>query len=251
MDCTLSGRDYAENTYGHWLYRLTSPSGRRYYGITKDWRERFAEHAASAKSGSTLLAKAIRKYGWGAFTVEVLGNGSREIVKQLERSAIAVDNTMAPHGYNLTAGGDGTVGYRHTPEECQRRSVWAKENCADHMRTLGRTQKDRPPSLETRQKMRNAALRRPREVVLAHTNALHSLESKQKHKDWFNTPEGMLERARMSERARATLALQENPTKGRLWVNNGARNRRVIPEMATKFLADGWRLGQLRRPAKT
>ena len=34
----------------------------------------------------------------------------------LEMSYIAVENTIAPHGYNLTKGGEGTSGYKHRKE---------------------------------------------------------------------------------------------------------------------------------------
>jgi hypothetical protein len=92
----------------HSLYCLTSPSGKKYYGISKRFEARMMEHMRSAKAGvDYVLSKAIRKYGWDSFRKEVVCTGVVSVIKQLEVSAIAVDNTLAPSGYNMTAGGDG------------------------------------------------------------------------------------------------------------------------------------------------
>ena len=99
-----------------YLYRLTSPSGKSYIGIAKDYRRRWAIHRYRANSnGQGALYAAIRKYKWESFSSAVLVIGSFEYVKEMEIKAIAAFNTYHPHGYNLTRGGDGSTG-RSTPK---------------------------------------------------------------------------------------------------------------------------------------
>lgn len=99
-----------------YLYRLTSPSGKSYIGIAKDYRERWKIHRYRANRGdNSALYSAIRKYKWESFSSEILVIGSFEYVKDLEIKAITAFNTLYPHGYNMTKGGDGSTG-RPTPQ---------------------------------------------------------------------------------------------------------------------------------------
>ena len=43
-----------------------------------------------------------------------------EDLNNLETSYIDVEDTLAPNGYNLTKGGEGTSGYKHTEEAIQK-----------------------------------------------------------------------------------------------------------------------------------
>ena len=57
-----------------------------------------------------VLAKAVKKYGPDAFTYEVLeANVFDEFLPDLEVAYIANFNTVVPHGYNLTYGGEAVV----------------------------------------------------------------------------------------------------------------------------------------------
>ena len=99
-----------------YLYRLTSPSGKSYIGIAKDYRRRWTIHRYRANSNTQgALYAAIRKYKWESFSSTILAIGSFEYVKEMEVKAIAAFNTYHPHGYNLTRGGDGATG-RPTPK---------------------------------------------------------------------------------------------------------------------------------------
>lgn len=103
-----------------YLYQLTAPNGKAYLGITNHAPEqRWGGHLYSALKNSKLAIHcAIRKYGWDNFKKEVLVEGTFAYVKDLEVKAIAVFNTFAPNGYNLTKGGDGITGvtFKHTDE---------------------------------------------------------------------------------------------------------------------------------------
>lgn len=104
------------------LYRLTSPSGKSYFGIAKNVKKRWQEHAASARNGiGYSLHKSIRKYGFENFKNEILVTSTTEYIKDLEIKAIAAYGTMK-NGYNLTGGGDGLLNIVVTPERRKKQS---------------------------------------------------------------------------------------------------------------------------------
>jgi hypothetical protein len=95
------------------LYRLMSPSGRQYIGVTS-WTvaRRYAEHCRTARQGrGYALHSAIRKYGQDRFLVETLVIADDiDYLHELELKAIKTFGTLHPAGYNLTAGGEGILG---------------------------------------------------------------------------------------------------------------------------------------------
>lgn len=112
--------------YLYMLYNEVEKKG--YIGITsRRPGKRFTEHLSVGRLSrdETYLARAIRKYGAEAFTLTVLRQvKSWDELKQLEMNAIAMYNTLKPHGYNLTKGGDGNYGYVPTPEHKQKLSQY-------------------------------------------------------------------------------------------------------------------------------
>lgn len=103
--------------YSYCVYKHTCPNGKAYIGITcvgtaKRWRSGKG-YAASPRFGN-----AINKYGWDNIKHEVLYDGlDSQTAKQIEIELIAYYQTQdREHGYNVTAGGDGSIGYHHTEE---------------------------------------------------------------------------------------------------------------------------------------
>lgn len=98
------------------LYKLTSPSGKSYIGISsKDldarWRKH-VEHAMGKRTAGALYA-ALRKYGPDSFVREVLAEEEDwNLLCNMERDAIKAHGTFAPAGYNVTTGGEGICGPR-------------------------------------------------------------------------------------------------------------------------------------------
>jgi len=84
-------------------------------GLRKRWKNHLS--AALAGEGS-ILYNAIRKYGPANFHVTAVWSGhiSPEKLKMLERYYIRCFQTMSPNGYNLTDGGDGSFGFKHSEE---------------------------------------------------------------------------------------------------------------------------------------
>lgn len=88
--------------------------GKVYVGqTTQPLGRRIAQH----KCCDLYIDRAIKKYGWKNFMVEVLQEC--ETLEQLnEREKFWIDelNCKFPNGYNKTDGGEGTTGLSHTPE---------------------------------------------------------------------------------------------------------------------------------------
>ncbi len=101
-------------------YLLTSNvTGKQYVGITiRSLAARWKRHCQDARAGSsTALHRAIRKHGETSFEVREVANFCDLLAaKDGEVKLIAQHQTLAPHGYNLTRGGDGAWGYRHSEE---------------------------------------------------------------------------------------------------------------------------------------
>lgn len=94
-----------------YIYKITSPSGRSYIGKTVNAKKRWAEHSKS----NLPIGYAIRKYG-DKMVYEVVDTcDSHEEANILERRYISYYDTLK-QGYNLTEGGDGVCGYKHSEE---------------------------------------------------------------------------------------------------------------------------------------
>jgi hypothetical protein len=91
------------------IYRLTSPSGRFYIGLTKSsLKTRWQQHKKKAEKTSVNhpLYNAIRKYGPNSFKVEIIDyTDTLENAQALEIKYIAESNKEKP--YNLSPGGEG------------------------------------------------------------------------------------------------------------------------------------------------
>jgi group I intron endonuclease len=122
------------------IYVITNDvNDKAYVGLHSgtDLNKRWGNHLASARMGeSCALYNAIRKYGENKFHITAIWSGYilPDKLKMLERYYIRCFQTMRPNGYNLTEGGDGSFGFRHSEEHKQ-------------------SMRGRPFSQETRQKM--------------------------------------------------------------------------------------------------
>ena len=87
------------------IYKLNSPSGKSYIGMTlRTMEQRMKEHVRR-DSGCTFLVNAINKYGFDSFTKEILWEGEDYQTPEMERLMISKYDTLAPNGYNLRSGG--------------------------------------------------------------------------------------------------------------------------------------------------
>ena len=89
------------------IYKITSPSGKSYIGMTlRTVEQRMKEHRRTQFSGCRYLVNAINKYGFDNFTKEVLWEGEDTQTPEMERLMISKYDTLAPNGYNLKTGGE-------------------------------------------------------------------------------------------------------------------------------------------------
>ena len=92
------------------VYKITNKINNKFYiGITsKSLEQRFAGHI---KQPRYYLGEAIKKYGEQNFTIEQIDEAnSFNKLKEKEQYYV---NKLKPR-YNLTVGGDGTIGYKHS-----------------------------------------------------------------------------------------------------------------------------------------
>lgn len=110
----------------HWsVYIHTNKTnGKRYIGITSQVPEArwLGGHGYNRK---LKFGRAISKYGWDRFEHKVIYEGLSEIeAKNIECDLISRFSTQDDrYGYNMTSGGDGVCGFKHTDSSKQKMSI--------------------------------------------------------------------------------------------------------------------------------
>jgi len=142
------------------VYLVTNRvNGKRYVGKTKrDLDRRWYEHVTHSHGGSEAMAlyRAIRKHGPDAFDLSVLEEcDTEEQLDEAEKRWIRELGTFGRE-YNMTEGGDGLKGYRHT-EETKRRMSESRKGSRNHFygKKWGR---QGPLTEEIKEKLRQAHL---------------------------------------------------------------------------------------------
>ncbi len=80
---------------------------------TRSVEKRFKEHT----NENTYIGRAIRDHGEDMFSTAILKECySKEELDYWEKRLIKSRDTLAPNGYNLTEGGEGICGWKHTDE---------------------------------------------------------------------------------------------------------------------------------------
>lgn len=149
------------------VYKHVFPNGKIYIGITSRSLNQRWQHG---KGYSGYVRKAIDKYGWDNIKHFVLvGDFTEDEAKLKERQLIAKYNSNNPEfGYNLTQGGDGTLGFtqpehvryavskanseRLWSEESRQKSSKAKLGCTfseEHKRKIGDSRRGKPGCVHT------------------------------------------------------------------------------------------------------
>ena len=102
------------------VYVHTSPSNKRYIGITSQKPERRWRKNGAGYKDHVYFWKAIQKYGWDNFKHEILFDGlTKDKAEQKEVELIAYYNSNdIVFGYNMSVGGEsGSKGYKYTDEQ--------------------------------------------------------------------------------------------------------------------------------------
>lgn len=99
------------------LYRIDFPSGKSYIGITSKTAEHRFIKGHCNRASNFAVHGAIKKYGIDAARLSTIVIADDwEYLCELEKKAIAAYETLAPNGYNLTAGGEGVIGLKMSEE---------------------------------------------------------------------------------------------------------------------------------------
>jgi group I intron endonuclease len=90
------------------LYKISFETTLKVYiGISRCAEQRLKQHCRNKKK--SLITNAIRKYGNPILTILEESDNWEELCL-FEQVAILEHNSIAPYGYNLTQGGEGTLG---------------------------------------------------------------------------------------------------------------------------------------------
>lgn len=194
------------------IYIITNIlNGMQYVGITNDLNRRWARHKGANED--QFIHRAIKKHGVNNFVFTHFADAfTAESAKILERMLIAEHNTMAPCGYNLTAGGDGTFGRKHSEAtkakiKATNKKTW--DNSPDLKKAIGDKNKQLKLGKPTGRKgIPNGLKGVPHSE--AHTAkikaALNTSESKANRKKFIVTPEWS---AAQSSRLKAIWAIRK------------------------------------------
>jgi group I intron endonuclease len=98
------------------IYMLTSPSNKRYVGQTVTTVAKRVKQHCQPSSGCKAIRDAIKKYKIENFKIETIIQCNNSELNDYEIHFIAHYDTFGKNGYNLTKGGDGNKGYKHTEE---------------------------------------------------------------------------------------------------------------------------------------
>jgi len=118
---------------------MTFPNLKKYVGVTNNFGQRLSQHRASysGRRPGSLVHRAIAKYGESNVNIKILGyfteySEALEFEKQMIK-----EFDCFKHGYNLTEGGQGTLGLKYKFKRRKPLTVERREHIA---KTLGTTE---------------------------------------------------------------------------------------------------------------
>ena len=129
------------------LYKLTFPNGKLYIGITRESLDmRIRRHIQYARQGRLLaLSCAIRAHGEKSFTAEVIGRGDWGSLQKMEIASILAHRQAGFILYNMTNGGEGSLGLPRTAETKAKLSAALKGRAMyfsdEHKKKISEAQK--------------------------------------------------------------------------------------------------------------
>lgn len=98
------------------LYQIEFPDGKSYIGISQTTAsKRLTRHKNRTRNGSSYAVHvALRKFPENFTIKEIAWSADWQVLCRAEQMAIETFKTKVPHGYNMTSGGNGALGYKHT-----------------------------------------------------------------------------------------------------------------------------------------
>lgn len=156
-------------------------TGRYYIGKTNDPKRRWSEHKQQprhARAKHCYISKSIAKYGIAAFEFVILSSlESESDAFEFERSLIhLLRSNVRGVGFNLTSGGEGMSGHRHSDET--KAKIAAK--ALGHKRNVGRKHSE-----ETKEKIRagNIGIKRSEQWRINNSNSKKGKRLSEEHRE--------------------------------------------------------------------
>ena len=120
----------------HCIYKIENKiNGKCYIGQTKDFRSRKSYH--KTVFNGTVISRAIRKYGWHNFDIEVIDKDRKtRHIDACERHYIRKYNSLVPNGYNVASGGHATKSVSKETKRKISESQKGKTLTEDHKRKI-------------------------------------------------------------------------------------------------------------------
>lgn len=133
------------------IYKITNPKGRIYIGKTNNFRKRMGDYKNINCGNQKLLVKSLIKYGFDSHKVEVLedfsGTNSYCNGKEIFWIKTNMSNIYVypeRNGLNLTNGGCGRLGCKHSEETKEKLSKYVKANPVPYKpRIITKEERDR------------------------------------------------------------------------------------------------------------
>lgn len=111
-----------------YIYKITSPSGKIYIGQTRQLKARYYKYQCLNCKTQTKIYNSIKKHGWGSHLFEVIDFVDEgDTITIAEKEIYWIDFYKSnfckypkSNGLNLTDGGAGPNGYKHTKEALEK-----------------------------------------------------------------------------------------------------------------------------------
>jgi group I intron endonuclease len=254
--------------YVIWLSECDEPHfyGGRTYSFKRRWRTHLQRLQKGVHKNPRMQAT-FNKYG--VFRPEVLTCLHREAHPEAEQAWLD-ENHGKPGCVNISPHATGGNFVEWAPERRRRHSEihMGITHTEEAKAKMSRTRATRPDLIEaaraslaenrcTNPEVLRGNIQKAIESNVGRKQSQATIEKRAaKHRGRKNTPE-TIEKMRQSALRRceekpqahgeSTRALISSQQKGRIWINNGTKNRRLFPEEAEPLLAEGWVRGKLGR----
>lgn len=146
------------------IYKFTNKlKNKVYIGQTNNLKKRISEHLKDYIKGDSYFYRSIKHHGIENFEVEILiqGKFSKTELNQMEISFIRLFKSNNPtYGYNMTIGGDGISGFKHTEESKEKikKTSLGRKQSSESIKKTVESRKWYKHSNETKEKIRNKHL---------------------------------------------------------------------------------------------
>ena len=109
----------------YYVYKHTFPNNKVYIGITRQEPEKRWKNGLGYNAHQPIMKRAIKKYGWQNIKHEILfENLTKEQACKKEIELITLyDSTNKQKGYNVSQGGEGTIGVKPTIESKEKNRI--------------------------------------------------------------------------------------------------------------------------------